>query len=96
MMSPKGPMSSVAVCALKDNPLYNTYVVLRRVLKEVDFDELEKRVMDYYYEHILHMEDPHMMGPAILMASNISCQSLEMASPHLCVLGLWSETRWYI
>lgn len=51
-------MSSVAVCALKNNPLYTTFVVLQRDLKHVNFDELEKRVMDYYYEHVLHMADP--------------------------------------
>lgn len=44
-------MSLVAARALKLNPLYDTFAVLQRSLKGVDFDELEKWVMDYYYEH---------------------------------------------
>lgn len=76
-MSPKGHMSSMVmssdtVCVLNESPLRNTFVVLQRDIKDVDFNELECRVMDYYYEHVLHMEDPHKMGPNILKGSDIS------------------------
>lgn len=65
-------MSSFVVCALKDNPLYNAFLVVSRDLTDVDFDEPEKRVMDYYYERILLMEDTHKMGGQIFTASDIS------------------------
>lgn len=65
-------MFSVAVCVPKDNPIYNTSAVLKRDLKDVDFDDLEKRVMDDYHEHILHMGDTHKMRPKSRMASDIS------------------------
>lgn len=65
-------MSTVALCALEDNPLYSTFIVLQRDLIHADFDELEKWMMDYYHGDILHMQDTHKMGPKILMASDIS------------------------
>lgn len=40
-------MISVAVCALKDNPLHNTFVMLQRDLEDADYDELEKQAMVY-------------------------------------------------
>jgi len=50
-MSPNDPissmvMSSVAVGALKDNPLYNTLLVLQRDLKDVECNELDKCVVN--------------------------------------------------
>lgn len=38
----------------------------------MEFDKLEKRVVEYYYEHIMYMEDIHKMGLKIRMASDIS------------------------
>lgn len=61
-------MSSVVAWALKDNPLYNTFIVLQGDMKDVDFDKL-----DYYSEHIMHMENTHKIAPKILMASDIRC-----------------------
>mmetsp|Transcript_48742 Transcript_48742/g.93250 ORF Transcript_48742/g.93250 Transcript_48742/m.93250 type:complete len:99 (-) Transcript_48742:591-887(-) len=76
-MSPEDPlgsmvMSSIVVCAIKENPLYNMFMVLQSDLKDVDFDELEQRSMDYYYEHVHQMEDNQQLGPKMLMTSDVS------------------------
>lgn len=96
-MSPKDPMSSLvilllALCELKDYTLYNALIVLQRDLKDADFDELEKRVMECFYEHL---ENTHMIAPKILMASDISSalgNALAMGVSHhpcpLCTGGL--------
>lgn len=65
-------MSSIAVCAIKESPLYNMSMVLQRDLEGVDFDELEQRTVDYNYEHVHHMEDNHQLGPEIIVTSYIS------------------------
>lgn len=75
-MSPKITLSSmvvssVALCALKDNPMLITFEVLQRDLKDADFDELEKRVVDYCYMHALHMEDPQKLRLNSIMASEV-------------------------
>lgn len=64
-------MCVLAVCAIKDNRLYNLFIVLQRDLKDVDFDEFEQQTMDYCYEHVHEMEDNQQLGPKILMISGI-------------------------
>lgn len=64
--------SSIAACTIKDNPVYNIFLMLQRDLKDVDCHELEKRIMYYYHDHIHHLEDHEKLGPKILMATSIS------------------------
>lgn len=74
-MSPNNPVSaivisSIAMCAIKDN-LYSTSMILQ-LDKDVDLNELETRIMNYYNEQILHMEVHQQLDPKIFMTIDTS------------------------
>lgn len=48
------------------------FMVLQRYVEDVDFDELERRTLDCYYEHVHQIQDNQQLGPKNITTLDIS------------------------